>query len=272
MWFLTVAFTITRLGTCSREKEVSNFRIEPGIEGQLGKSYSKLRNLLHLNLVSSYLGEVLEWSTPPKSWSAPPAVVLRCPAPPGPAEPQPGPAFWESSLLLSWVNSVWLCLGLLLYTQCCRKWLISHHKHALAKGEEGEELPGEWNLLVNQMNKSLGTFCIKSNFIDSLPELLCNISKANCTTLLVWIKCTQISVSILEYVFIDYTYTYIDKCAHNCKCWKMKPCFILVSQHFQKFGGNLKKMHRFSQKTRVIVLNISRFTFLKTYKNIKSIK
>lgn len=60
MWLLTVAFTVTRLGTCSRENEVSNFRTEPGIEGQVGKSCSKLRNLLHLNLVSAHLGEVLE--------------------------------------------------------------------------------------------------------------------------------------------------------------------------------------------------------------------
>lgn len=39
------------------------------------------------------------------------------------------------ALHLGWVNCVCLCLGFLLYTQCRRKWLIAHHKHA--KGEAG---------------------------------------------------------------------------------------------------------------------------------------
>lgn len=105
MQFLTIAFTVTAVGTCSREDEVSNFEIKLGIEKQPGESHSKYRNLLHLNLASACLGELLEWSVLPKPWSAPPAAsiswrrwvglpgaVLSCRAPRDSAKPRAGPA------------------------------------------------------------------------------------------------------------------------------------------------------------------------------------
>lgn len=60
MQFLTVAFTVTTLGTCPREKEISNFNPKLGIERQPDEKHSKQRNLLLLNLVSVCLGELLE--------------------------------------------------------------------------------------------------------------------------------------------------------------------------------------------------------------------
>lgn len=49
MQFLTMAFTASMLGTCTRENEVSNFRINLRAERQPGESRSKQRDLLHLD-------------------------------------------------------------------------------------------------------------------------------------------------------------------------------------------------------------------------------
>lgn len=129
-----------------------------------------LLRLLSLFRSPSQCGEALRWriqwssdsgARVLQSWFS--ALVQSCRAPPGSAEPRAGPALRSQLCTSAWWTVCGSALGFpYIHRAGWRKWLISHHKHAHAKGEAGKiYLKNGICWLFKWL--SLRTFYIRSN-------------------------------------------------------------------------------------------------------------